>query len=89
MENLSVQPKTYSDLLLETQPQVITNDAENDACLKHIERLMHIENPTLHEEKILQLLLLLSEQFENKTYPMKSSFFEITRYRVQAFIFRW
>lgn len=83
------QTKTYNDLLLETQPQVITNDAENNVCLKHIERLMHIKNRTPEEEKIYDLLLLLSEQFEDKAYPMKSSFLAIAWYRIQAFIFRW
>lgn len=81
--------KTYNDLLLETQPQVITSDTENDANLAHIERLTHLENPTEDEEKILNLLLLLSEQFENKQYPMKLSFFESVLHKIQSFIFRW
>lgn len=81
--------KTYSELLLETQPQVITNDAQNDANLAHIERLMAIENLTPEEEKILDLLLLLSEQFEDKAYPMKSPWYSLLWYRVQAFLFRW
>ena len=54
----------YTNLLIETQPQVITNDAQNDANLAHIERLMVIENLTPEEEKILDLLLLLSKEFE-------------------------
>ena len=81
-------PKTYSELLLETQPQVITNDAQNDANLAHIERLMNFENLTSDEEKILDLLLLLSEQFEDEAYPMRSPWYKALWYRVQAFIFR-
>ena len=81
--------KTYGELLLETQPQAISTDAENDVCLAHIERLMSMENLTPDEEKILDLLLLLSEKFEDKAYPMKSSWLEIALYRLKAFIFRW
>ena len=81
--------KTYSELLAEIQPQIITNDAENDANLAHIERLMNAENLTSDEEKILNLLLLLSEHFEGKAYPMRSSWIERLIYRVQAFIFKW
>jgi len=67
--------KTYSELLAEIQPQVITNDAENDANLAHIERLWSIENRTPEEDKLFDLLLLLSEQFEEKAYPMKSPWY--------------
>lgn len=82
--------KTYNELLAETQPQAITNDEQNDACLAHIERLMSIENPTSDELKILDLLLLLSHHFEEKAYPMQSpSWFELAMYRIQAFIFKW
>ena len=81
--------KTYNELLLETQPQAIATDAENEINLAHIERLMSMENLTPDEEKILDLLLLLSEHFEDKAYPMKSSWLEIALYRLKAFIFRW
>ena len=81
--------KTYSELLAEIQPQVITNDAENDANLAHIERLWNIENRTPEEEKLFDLLLLLSEQFEEKAYPMESSWYAGLWCRVQAFIYRW
>jgi hypothetical protein len=79
----------YTDLLIEIQPQIITNDAENDVNLAHIERLWNIENRTPEEEKIFDLLLLLSEQFESKAYPMESPWYAGLWYRVQAFMFRW
>ena len=80
--------KTYSELLAEIQPQVITNDEQNAVFLAHIERLWHIDR-TPEEEKLFDLLLLLSEHFEDKAYPMKSSWLDRVIYRVQAFIFRW
>jgi hypothetical protein len=85
---LESKTKTYGDLLIEIQPQVITNDEQNDANLAHIERLWNIDR-TPKEEKLFDLLLLLSEQFEEKAYPMESSWYAGLWYRVQAFIFRW
>ena len=82
-------PKTYSELLAEIQPQVITNDAENDANLAYIERFMNTENLTSDEEKILNLLLLLSEHFEDKAYPLKLPWYAGLWYQLQAFVFRW
>jgi hypothetical protein len=80
-------PKTYSELLLETQPQVITNDAQNDANLAHIERLMNFENLTSDEEKILDLLLLLSEEFEDEAYPMRSPWYKALLVSCTSFYF--
>jgi hypothetical protein len=80
--------KTYSELLAEIQPQVITNDEQNAVFLAHIERLWNIDR-TPDEEKLFDLLLLLSEQFEDKAYPMESSWYAGLWYRIQAFIFRW
>jgi hypothetical protein len=56
--------ETYTQLLTESQPQIITNDDENAVNLAHIERLLNADNLTADEEKILQLLSLLSEQYE-------------------------
>jgi len=85
---LESKTKTYGDLLIEIQPQVITNDAENDANLAHIERLWNIDR-TPEEDKLFDLLLLLSEHFEENAYPMKSLWYARLWYRIQAFIFRW
>ena len=84
---LESKTKTYGDLLIEIQPQVITNDEQNAVFLAHIERLWNIDR-TPEEEKLFDLLLLLSEQFEEK-YPMKSPWYAGLWYRIQAFIFRW
>jgi HTH-type transcriptional regulator/antitoxin HigA len=86
---MNIMAKTYSELLAEIQPQIITNDEQNDVFLAHIERLWHIENRTPEEEKLFDLLLLLSEHFEDKAYPMESSWLDRMIYRIQAFIFRW
>jgi len=79
----------YSELLAEIQPQIITNDEQNDANLAHIERFMNTENLTSEEEKILNLLLLLSEHFEDKAYLLKLPWYAGLWYQLQAFVFRW
>lgn len=37
---LTINRKAYGDLLAEIQPQVITNDAENEIALQNIEKLL-------------------------------------------------
>ena len=67
---LTINKKAYGDLLAEIQPQVITNDAENEISLQNIEKLLAIPQPTAEEERILQLLLTLVEKYEDEHYPM-------------------
>jgi HTH-type transcriptional regulator/antitoxin HigA len=70
---LTINRKAYGDLLVEIQPQVITNDVENEIALRNIERLLAIPKPTVEEERILQLLLTLVEKYENEHYPMNDA----------------
>ncbi|MFN5966306.1 MAG: type II toxin-antitoxin system HigA family antitoxin, partial [Pseudanabaena sp.] len=70
---LTINRKAYGDLLAEIQPQVITNDAENEIALQNIEKLLAIPQPTAEEERILQLLLTLVEKYEDEHYPMNNS----------------
>lgn len=70
---LTINRKTYGDLLAEIQPHVITNDAENEIALKNAERLLAIPQPNAEEERILHLLLTLVEKYEDEHYPMDNS----------------
>ena len=70
---LTTNKKAYGDLLAEIQPQVITNDAENEIALQNIEKLLAIPQPTAEEERILQLLLTLVEKYEDEHYPMNNA----------------
>ncbi|MEA5485512.1 MULTISPECIES: helix-turn-helix domain-containing protein [Pseudanabaena] len=70
---LTINRKAYGDLLAEIQPQVITNDVENEIALRNIERLLAIPQPTAEEESILQLLLTLVEKYEDEHYPMNDA----------------
>ncbi|QOV21852.1 helix-turn-helix domain-containing protein [Anabaenopsis elenkinii] len=64
---------TYSQLLLEYQPQVITTEKECDRALKTVEQLMACKQRTPEQTAILELLVTLIEEFENKEYPIEAS----------------
>ncbi|WP_343217815.1 hypothetical protein [Halotia branconii] len=57
---------TYSQLLVEFQPKVIVTEEEYDRTLEAIEKLMAYKYRTPEQTAILQLLVTLVEEFENK-----------------------
>ncbi len=70
---LTINRKTYGNLLAEIQPHVITTDAENEIALQNVERLLAISQPTVEEEKILQLLMTLVQKYEDEYYPFDNA----------------
>ena len=70
---ISLDKTTYSQLLVEYQPQVITTEAEYDRALETVEKLMACKERTPEQTAILQLLVTLIEEFENKHYPIEPS----------------
>jgi HTH-type transcriptional regulator/antitoxin HigA len=70
---LTINRKTYGDLLAAIQPQVITNDAENEIALQNIEKLLALPQTTPEEERVLQLLLTLVEKYEDEHYSMNAA----------------
>lgn len=69
----SFNTTTYSQLLLEFQPKVITTEEECDRTLETVEKLMAYKERTPEQTAILQLLVTLIEEFENKHYPIEPS----------------
>lgn len=65
-------PKRYGTLLLEVSPGVIKTEEENDKALAIIDRLMSKDENDLspEEDRLLNLLAVLVEDFEKKAYPM-------------------
>ena len=65
-------PRAYADLLVEALPGVIRNEKDNEQALAFVERLMKRgENALSPEEaRLLDLLVTLIEDFEEKAYPM-------------------
>ena len=70
---ISLDKTTYSKLLVEYQPKVITTEAEYDQALETVEKLMAYQQRTPEQTAILQLLVTLIEEFETKHYPIEPS----------------
>jgi len=64
----------YGNLLLRVLPSVITNDEEFERLIQEIDRLItkDIKEGSLspEEDKLLELLSLLVEEYEDKHYPI-------------------
>jgi len=60
----------YGTLLGETRPEVIDDEEEHRRDIEILERLTAQETVSEAEKKLIALLTLLVEQFENKNYPV-------------------
>lgn len=63
----------YGALLVEVLPRRIETEAENERYLNIVERMIDkgSENFSPEEDKLFDLLTILIEEFEEKTYPIK------------------
>lgn len=64
----TTERKDYGSLLAEVQPTVIITEAENDRALQIAQHLMFKQDRTPEENKLLDLLVLLIERFEEEYY---------------------
>ena len=60
----------YGTLLGETRPEVIDDEEEHRRDIEILERLTAQETVSEAEKKLIALLTVLVEQFENKNYPV-------------------
>jgi HTH-type transcriptional regulator/antitoxin HigA len=64
-------PRAYADLLVEYLPVGIETEEENERLIEAAGRLMKKgKERSPEEDKLLNLLVTLIEDFEEKTYPM-------------------
>jgi HTH-type transcriptional regulator / antitoxin HigA len=70
---LTINQDRYGQLLAQYQPQVIASEAENERLLEIIEELISCPKRTPEQERVLQLLVSLVEQFEDKHYQLNAS----------------
>lgn len=63
----------YGELLSEAQPEVIRDDQQNQMYIAYLERLTSKPSVTPAEEKLIALLTLLVEEYEDKNYPLPSA----------------
>jgi HTH-type transcriptional regulator/antitoxin HigA len=70
---LTFDSDKYSSLLSQYQPRLIKNEDENEIFLKIVESLLSRENLTPEEDTLLELLVKLIEDFEEKHYQLNAS----------------
>lgn len=61
----------YADLLARALPSVIHSEKENERYLAMLEELDHKGRLSAAEQRLAELLTLLIEDFEEKTYSLK------------------
>ena len=71
--SLAFDKNTYGKLLAEYQPQVINSEHEYERMLADAEGLIGNKNRSQEETALLQILVRLIEEYENKNYPIRKS----------------
>jgi HTH-type transcriptional regulator/antitoxin HigA len=70
---LTINREIYSQLLSTYQPRIIKTEEENEQFLEIVEELLARKNLTPEEDTLLELLVKLVEDFEDKHYQINSS----------------
>jgi len=70
---LTFNSEKYSELLSKYQPRIITSEQENEKFLAIIEELLSCDHLTPEEDAVLELLVRLIEDFEDKHYQLNTS----------------
>ena len=70
---MSALATDYGSLLSETKPEVIHDEGQNDTFVARLEELTSKQVVTPAEEKLIELLTVLIENFEAKHYPVQGS----------------
>ncbi len=82
---LTIDQKTYSQLLVEASPKVIETESEYERALSIVERLTFNQNRTPEETEIHKLFVTLVEAYEIEHYSMdEPSPHEILRHILSA-----
>ena len=82
---LTFDRETYSKLLVEFQPQVITSEEEYDRALVAVEKLIACKNRIPEQTAILKLLVALVEDYESIHHSMElSSPYEILEHLMES-----
>jgi HTH-type transcriptional regulator/antitoxin HigA len=70
---LTFNSDIYSKLLSQHQPRIIKTEEENEKFLETVEELLSRSHLTPEEDTLLELLVKLIEDFEDKHYQLNSS----------------
>ncbi|WP_071188523.1 transcriptional regulator [Trichormus sp. NMC-1] len=70
----TLNKEEYIKLLAETVPRIIDTEIEHKRLLNEVDKLMDLgENLTDEQAEVLQLLVTLIEQYEDKHYQLKAA----------------
>lgn len=70
---LTINREIYSQLLSTYQPRIIKTEEENEHFLEVVEELLARKDLTPEEDTLLELLVKLIEDFEDKHYSVSQS----------------
>ncbi|MGF1986646.1 MAG: helix-turn-helix domain-containing protein [Nostoc sp. ZfuVER08] len=70
---LTFNSEVYSQLLSQYQPRIIKTEEENEKFLETVEALLSRSDLTPEEDALLELLVKLIEDFEDKYYQLNAS----------------
>lgn len=70
---LTFNSELYSQLLSQHQPRIIKTEQENEKFLETVEALLSRSDLTPEEDALLELLVKLIEDFEDKHYQLNVS----------------
>ncbi len=70
---MEVNLRRYGRLLAATVPGVVKTEEENERLLAEVDKLMRKKSLSPEEEKLLDLLVTLIEDFEEKHYQLNAS----------------
>ena len=70
---LTFNPEIYGELLSKHRPQIVKTEEENEKFLAIVEELISRPNRTPEEDALLELLVRLIEDFEDKHYQLNAS----------------
>lgn len=76
---LTINLERYGKLLTKYLPKVITNEAENNRALDIAETLSNKHDLTPEEEQLLDLLVMLIENFETKQFFGEKNYTPLSR----------
>ena len=80
-----VDKQEYINLLARTLPHVIHTATENERCIAALEELDSRDDLSAEEERMAELLTLIIEDFENRTYALApASPIEIIRHLMES-----
>ena len=60
----------YGKLLSKIKPEVVSGEAQNQAYIEQLEKLIAKKTVSSAEKKLIGLLTVLVEDFENQNYPV-------------------